>query len=258
MPHKKGTVIQKMDKQNNNYTKLIRTGIIIFILVLIVAIIGLLMLKYEVEGETNMPFELSRIMIVSTAEGIEKEESTNKWDLDIVQINDIYLEINKNENYSKTEIIKKITIDNLTVKKAPEVGKIEMYKTNQNSKYDYLEENKITDKLEYIGDTKNDIQNLKIANQGGRIILRYANKEIGEYTSNEDGEINHDGTLIGKTQVSIEQMKCKVSFDITIELVSEKKYKANIELELPAGDIITQGKSSIEKTDFTDIIFKRI
>lgn len=247
-----------MDKKSNNFTKIIRTCIIIFILVLIGVIVGLLMLKYEVEGETNMPFELSKIMIISTAEGIEEAETENKWDLDIVQINDIYLEIDKNNDYSKTEIIKKITIDNLTVKQEPAVGKIDIYRTNENLKYDYQEENRIIDKLEYIGDTKTDMQNLKIANQGGRILFRYANKEIGKYTSNEDGEIKHDGTLIGKTSVSIEQIKCRISFDITIELVSEKKYKANIELELPSGDIINQGKSSIEKTDFSDVIFKRI
>ena len=35
-------------------------------------------------------------------------------------------------------------------------------------------------------------------------------------------------------------------------------YKGTINLELPAGSIIEKGKSSIEKTDFSDVIFKRV
>ena len=42
---------------------------IIVIAVLIVVIIALLILKYEVEGEKNMPFRISKIIVVSSAEG---------------------------------------------------------------------------------------------------------------------------------------------------------------------------------------------
>lgn len=62
-----------MEYLNKKLKKIVRLFIILFIIILIITIIGLLMLKYEVEGENNMPFELSQLVVVSTAEGIETE-----------------------------------------------------------------------------------------------------------------------------------------------------------------------------------------
>ena len=62
---------------NDEIKKIIHIFIIIFITVLIVTIIALLILKYNVEGENNMPFELSKIMVVSSAEGQENNEIKN-------------------------------------------------------------------------------------------------------------------------------------------------------------------------------------
>ena len=62
-----------MEDFTRKLKKTIYFFIAIFIIALIVTIICLLMLKYEVEGEANMPFEISRMVIVSTAEGREKD-----------------------------------------------------------------------------------------------------------------------------------------------------------------------------------------
>ena len=79
--------------------KFIKPIVIIISIIAILAIVSLLMLKYDVEGEQNMPFNLSRIMVISSAEGISKQDEENLWNMDIVQNNDIYLEIVKNEKY---------------------------------------------------------------------------------------------------------------------------------------------------------------
>lgn len=60
-----------MEYFNEKIKKIVNFCIAIFILSLIVTIIWFLMLKYEVEGESNMPFELSQMVVVSTAEGID-------------------------------------------------------------------------------------------------------------------------------------------------------------------------------------------
>ncbi|MFR5684702.1 MAG: hypothetical protein ACLUD1_11825, partial [Clostridia bacterium] len=65
------------------------------------------------------------------------------------------------------------------------------------------------------------------------------------------------GTLIQKLDLTNEQLKGKISFDLTIKL-EDKAFKANIILELPYGDILTEGTTSIEKTNMDDIIFKRV
>ena len=54
-----------MEKMNNNMKKITRIATILFIAVLILIIVVLLILKYQVEGEKNMPFQLSKIMIIS-------------------------------------------------------------------------------------------------------------------------------------------------------------------------------------------------
>lgn len=239
--------------------KLILKSAYVVIIVLIIAVIALLILKYEVEGEQNMPFKLSSIIIVSNAEGYqEKENKEYRWDTEIYQNNDIYLNIEKNKNYKKTEVIKSIVIDNVQINTAPQVGEIEIYRPSSDSMqtYSYKEEYKITDKIEYTGDAVSDIKNLKISNQGNTLIFRVLNKTGEKYTSNEE-TFEHNGKLLDKVGISYEEIKTGISFDLTIILESGISFKATIELELPVGDIAKEGSSSLEITNMKDIVFKR-
>ena len=81
-------------------------------------------------------------------------------------------------------------------------------------------------------------------------------RNYGKYNS-DDEEIKHDGTILSKIDVEYEEIKSKVSFNITIELIDETQFTGRINLELPVGNIIKTGTSSYEKTDFSDVIFKR-
>ncbi len=111
-----------MEDWNLKFKKVIHFFIIVFVISLIIMIVCLLMLKYSVEGENNMPFELSQLVVVSTAEGIEKTgEST--WNFDLVQNNDIYIYLSKNKNYKETEVIKSISINNFKIDEQPKVRK---------------------------------------------------------------------------------------------------------------------------------------
>lgn len=168
-----------MEDFQKRVRKIINFFIAVFIIALIITIICLIMLKYEVEGENNMPFELSQEVIVSTAEGIAVDgEST--WNFELVQNNDIYLHISKNKNYKETEIIKNITINNFNINKTPLKGEISIYRPSKidNKNYEYLEEYLVTDSLIYQGSEKTDIKDLKISNQGGVISFRICNKNI--------------------------------------------------------------------------------
>ncbi len=49
-----------------------------------------------------MPFKLSKIIIVSTAEVWSRKKTNKKWNFNIFQNNDIYFYIDKNEEF-KTE-----------------------------------------------------------------------------------------------------------------------------------------------------------
>ena len=63
--------------------QMIKLVIAITILIFVLVIVGILMIKYEVEGETNMPFKLSKVIVVGTVEGVENGESDKKWDFSI-------------------------------------------------------------------------------------------------------------------------------------------------------------------------------
>lgn len=237
--------------------------IIVIILVIVAVTIGVTfsMLKYEVEGEKNMPFQLSKITIISTAEGYTNEQSEYKWDFNIFQNNDLYISILKNNNYNKKEVIDKIVLTNFTVDNKPQKGEIVFYKPNpkaENATYKCEEQFEIKDNLEYIGSKDAKINNMQIANQGGTVALRVSNKDIFRYQSNDGEEITHDGTLLAKANVSNQEIKCKISFDIIIELKSEKKFKGKITLDLPVGNILEKGKEIVEITNFDDVVFKRI
>lgn len=236
----------------------IRFVIIVIVLTLIITIICLLMLKYAVEGENNMPFELSQLMVVSTAEGIDIDGKENTWNFNLVQNNDMYMYISKNKDYKETEIIKNITINNFKIENGPSVGKIVIYRpsTKEDRVYEYNEEYIIKDEIIYQGAESTSAKNLEISNQGGIILLRFCNNEIGKYSSNEE-VITHDGTILSKLNLENKDIKCKVSFDLSIELVSGTKFTGRIKIDLPSGNIINEGTSNYEKKDFKDVVFKR-
>lgn len=233
----------------------------ICMLIIIIAIIlfslGIIVLKYSVEGETNMPFELTKITVISSSEGIDKESGENTWAFDINQNNDIYLYIQKNESYKKQEAIKSILIDNIQVEKEVEKGKISIYKPNnlESGRTFYNNEENIAQAIEYTGALESDIKNLKISNQGGLVVFRYANDKISEYISNDE-VINHI-ELLKKSNITEQDLKAKITFDLTIKIESGKEYKANIALDMPVQGVIDQGTASIEITDLKSIIFKR-
>lgn len=238
--------------------KLILKSAYTTIIILIIAVIVLLILKYDVEGEKNMPFKLSSIIVISSAEGYqEKENKDYLWDSEIYQINDIYLNVEKNKNYDKTELIKSIQIENIRINKTPEVGIFKFYRAlGEENVFTYKEEYEIINKLEYMGDLKTDLTNLKISNQGGTIIIRAVNQTGKKYTSNEK-QLEHNGKLLEKVGISYEEIKSTIEFDLVINLESDISFRTTIKLELPTGNIIEQGSSSTEIKDTKNIVFKR-
>lgn len=101
--HKGGKMLGNL--KNQKYFKRVITIIVIAFLFFT---LGIIILKYSVEGETNMPFELSKIAVISSSEGIDKQATNTKWAFDVYQSNDVFLYIDKNKNYGKTEMIQSV------------------------------------------------------------------------------------------------------------------------------------------------------
>lgn len=239
-------------------TKMFHLCMVIVIIAVILFAVGIIALRYAVEGETNMPFELSKITVISSSEGKDKTVEGSKWAFDINQNNDIYLYIEKNDNSNKQEIIKEIEINNINVEKNTEKGEIKIYKpttAEEATIFSNKEENEIQSII-YTGDLQSDLKQQKISNQGGIIAFRYGLNNVSEYLS-QDEEINHS-ELLKKSNVTEEDLKAKLTFDIIIRLESGKEYKASISLDVPVEGIVEKGTTSIEITDLSDVVFKRI
>ena len=239
----------------------IKISIACIILVLIISVVFAIVIKYQVDGETNMAFNLSKITIISTAEGttLKSEDENVRWNEQINQSNDIYLFIDKNEEYKKDAVIENVTIENIKIVKAPSKGTVKTYMPSVNAAriFEYDDRFLVTDSLTYKGAKVSNEKTLEICNQGGRVAVRIANTNLDTYTSNDDAEIKHDGTLITKTGTTQEEIQFKVTFDLII-CVNKIKYKTNISLDLPSGNILEEGRSQIEITDLKDTVFKRI
>lgn len=243
----------------NDKKEKIKACIAVAIIIIIILLSIIFSIKYQVEGESNMPFKLSKITIVSTAEGNENEGAKEKWNMSIYQNNDIYFSIEKNDKYNKEELIDNISIENIKIIQNPELGEIQVFMPNSSEGrlFSYSEDTIVKDnKLTYKGASKTNNKSLEIGNQGGTAVIRFANTKIGDYVSDDDEEIKHDGTMLTKTQATNENIKFKVNFDLIINL-KNVKYKTNISLDLPCEEnLLEKGTCSKEITD--NFIFKRI
>lgn len=274
---------------NTDIKDKIKMSIATGVLSIIVMIVFMIVIQYQVEGEKNMPYSLSKIAIISTAEGVQRtkkvssienlEDSNNtedkeeiegaeepteptapaKWDLTINQNNDIYFFIDKNEDVAKNELIESVTIQNVVVTKKPIKGEIKTYmpSSTEGRIFSCDDSYLVEEKLEYKGGANSNSKTLEIGNQGGSAVIRFCNTNIGDFVSDEDIEIKHDGTLISKVNATEEELKGQIDFDLVIQ-INKIKYKADITIDIPCKGLVEGGTTTTEITDMSNIIFKRI
>jgi len=238
--------------------KIFHVIMIVIIVFVILCVAGILALRYQVEGESNMPFEISKISLVESVEGNAVQGSAEKWNMNVNQNNDIYIYIEKNSKYGKTEIIEEVQLNNITINKQNEKGEQKLYKPVVDEKRMFINatENEITE-ITYKGELESNIKEQKISNQGGIVAFRYAINNLAQYVSETDEQIDHS-QLLKLTNTTQEDLQTKLSFDITIKLTSGKKYQATIDLDVPIDEIIEKGTVGKDITELDGIIFKRI
>ena len=101
--------------------KIFHSVIISVIIIAILCVGGMFILRYQVEGESNMPFKITKISIIESVEGMECEGANEKWNFNVNQNNDIYVYIEKNSAYGKTEVIDSVELKNINVNRAKEL-----------------------------------------------------------------------------------------------------------------------------------------
>lgn len=251
-------MIEKIKNITNR--KMFHLAMVIVIIAVILFLSGIIILRYNVEGETNMPFVLNKISVISQVDGEEKEvtDANNHFAFNVFENNDIYVYIEKNENYDKEELIKSVVINNISLETAPQMGITKFYHPEV-EEVDMMFKNSAeneTNSIEYIGDIKSDLKNMKISNQGGIVAFRYGIQDITTYETNEN-EIQHN-QLLSKAQINVDSIKSRLKFDLNILLDSGKMFQTTISLDLPIDDVVSSGVTSKEFTDMDNYIFKRV
>ena len=223
---------------NHKIKKYFKISLILGVIFILIFVILLIIFKYELEGENkeDLPYFVEQIS------------------MDLLQINDIYIEIKKNENFVNS-ILKNVIIENFELT-YPNKGNINLSRIikNEDTSNNYVIEN--INQYKFIGAENTSLEELTISNQGGNIGFRIINNNLGTYSSNEE-EINYDGRILNLENIKNEDIKFTIKFDLLIELVDRKKYKTNIQLELPVGDILTNGVEVVEYENIENLIYKR-
>ena len=265
--------------EKNNFKQTIKFIGIILVVAIIIAIAVFKVIKYEVEGEKNMPFQLGKIIVISSAtinsaeenntaqtaeDGTVKEENAEQqiekfiWNENVIQTNDVYVYIDKNENNKEEQLIKNVKIENIQFLKNVNIGKIQVYMPSsvEGVLYKYINDYVVNSTLTYRGAEKDDKKNLEIGNQGGCVYFSFANVGLPTYKSNEDTEIAQGAFILEKMGLNEDDLKFKVAFDLIIE-VKDKSYKGTVTLDLPVNNVVGVKETHTEITDFSNVIFKR-
>ena len=245
---------------NNLITKrTVHLYILIWILIILIIISGFTMVRYFAKGEDNIPFQISKILVVSTAQTKNLNLAEKQYTADIMEINDIYISIEKNQKYRKDDNIKEIIIDNFKILEGGPLGNFEIYKeSKQNNKFIYIEENK-QDAISYKGVQTLEANNeeLEIGNQGGIAKFSIIFNDLGNIEYSENDNVSVDGTLLSRLGLSYSDIKTKISFDIKIRLESGNNFYTNIKLDFPVGNILQTGIESVEYDNIQNLVFKR-
>lgn len=241
--------------KKKNLIKKCAFAIIVAILILIVILV---MLRYEVEGEQQLPYKLSKILMISTVDGEFVDDPGHIWNINVTQTNDVYVYIEPDGETDET--IKEITLQNFRLIKPPQKGEVAIYRPTGelDNLYTYSEQNYLNDKIVYTGEKIDDMKSLEIANNGGILGFRLSLNELGTFLSDEAEEITYDGRLLSNLGINLEEIELQLGFEMIITTNSNVSYKASLSMDMPTKEIIEKGSSDIEITDFSNVIFKRI
>lgn len=277
----------------------IKFSIAIFVVLVAIAFAIFTVLKYQVEGEKVVPYKIGKIIVISsasTSENTKEADETNKngegesqepaaenaeaneattpegekaeqtqqeenyiWNEKVIQTNDLYIYIDKNNDYKKNEVIKSVKIENIQILQNVKLGKIQVYMPNSldDGLYKYVNDYIVNSNLTYNGASVDNRKTLEIGNQGGCVCISFANVGLGAYKSNEEQEIKQGAEILEKMQIANDDLKFKVSFDLVIE-VESKSYKTNLVFDLPIDELVGHKETHKEITDLEKVIFKRL
>lgn len=251
---KKTLIVEKSNKDNKNFLVKLIITIALITLCIIIAINIIKIYSINKEFSDNISeitrlnsktvFSIDRIYLYSSADANSKETNKPIWDLDIFQFTDIALYINNRDEEGVTyeNTIKSLTIDNVKFNDL-QSGNAKLYYKNVNdfAQLDINEENEIKDSMEFNVINSGDADYTKpviYSNLQNPITLEYVNSEMKEDTKISDisEPLTYDGSLLKKSGISLNRIKCNLSFRVTIVNNYNQKFIATVYIDIPLED----------------------
>ena len=211
-------------------------------------------------------FQIKQVYIRSSAGGNEAENNPTKyWNLNLFQDNQIYINLGLREDLLQTNNpnrrIKSVSIENVKLSSEPSLlGTLKLYKisTDKDKLFEYIPENQFQNRLDYfVTELKPNVYENEVGVYGGQLNFAVVNENLLSYKYENEEEIIYDGTLLAKANIEEKDIKFKVYFDVVLVTESNKKYIANIEMNLPYGNILENGTEINKNADIGKFVYSK-
>lgn len=191
-------------------------------------------------------FSVDEILLYSSGFVKRNEDNRILWNVDIGQFTDISIKLNNNESTDGITLentIKELYIDNIQFNSNSQTEKNMYYKSPINfGKFDGNEENKINNRLDFKVSKNGEIDiayPVLYSNLSVPINLSYSNTILkNELISDISSEITFDGSILKKTNIYLDDIKCVLSFNINIINNYGQKFIGKVYIDIPIIDTI--------------------
>ena len=263
-----------MDKK-----KLILIIIVIILLIIVFGLAYLLFQKYVLKQNfendilsfasknQNTVFKIEKITFFSSCDAKNKSISNTNFTIEnLYQYTDMALFISSSSDEKNLEnTLKKVYIDNISYTTSPKLGETKLYYKNINhfAKSDITDDNLIQDRIDFEITSKDEANLDKPTlynNLANPIVLSYVNNNIKtDYTLTDTSKpITYDGSLLKRCNVLLNDITCKLSFDIYIVNHLDQEFKCSVYIDIPLeteDKSIYDGNITLRKN--TNFIFYR-
>lgn len=201
------------------------------------------LLSFASKNEKTV-FSINRITFFSSCDAKNKTATSSNFTIEnLYQYTDMAFFISSpsgSEEKNLENTFKKVYIDNIKYEQVPTLGEPKLYYKNINNfaKSDIIDENLIDNKLEFeiTSEDETDLNKPTLYNNlANPIVLSYVNSNIkSDYTLTDTSKpITYDGSLLKSCNVLLNNIACKVSFDIYITNNLDQEFKTTVYASLP-------------------------
>jgi hypothetical protein len=198
------------------------------------------------DDNSRVKFRVNQILLYSSANAEDKSDKNDMSDVSVSQFTDIAIYIDNQSNtdgLSEDNTLSDIYIDNITVETGQKSGNfIVNYKSPLHfGKYESID-NKIDSTIQYkvihTNDEITENDNLTptfYTDCSNPISLGFVNKDVIKHykLTEQSNMVNYNGTILKTTNVDLDKISPKISFDIHIKTNMNEYYMRKMYIDVP-------------------------